>query len=139
MFTYLPPNLEIALQRPTFMIFQTAALSAGTNDVILITIPTNEVWELMGGSGSIVTGGPGETAALSINQPLASFDNQVLIGPTTTMVLNAQRRLLDEVGIIVPPGAEIRLHVEAAVLNDTIAVRLLAYKFPRAFLGRASG
>ena len=136
-----PSQLEYTFQRSPFLIFQTAALAAGTNDVIMFTVPTNEIWELHSASGSIVSGGATATASISSNLTAASFDNQVLLGPQVLMVLNLQRELYGGHGPggILPPGSEVRVHIESAVLNDVLAFRLLAYRFPRGYFAKPIG
>lgn len=137
-----PAGLEYAFQRPMFLIFQTAALAAGVNDVIMFTVPTNEIWELHAASGSTVIGAvSGGTASISANILGQSFDAQVLLGPQTLLILNAQRDLFagHAAGTILPPGCEFRIHVEAAVLNDVYAFRFLVYKYPRGFFAKPVG
>ena len=133
-FSYGARELEYGLQRPSFFNASTAALGAGDSDNTVLNIPFDEIWELHSAgmflsTGAVVT----QTGKLFVNQVNGIA---VPIGPLITL-LGLQQECLSRI-IIAPPGSQLLVQVVNAVATNVVTVRMLAYKFPRTFFGRAS-
>jgi hypothetical protein len=128
----VPGNLEYGLQRPTFFNGVTAALAVGTSDTVLFSIPLNEIWEVHAAGIFLSTGAvAAQLGSLFVGQPSGVA---VPLGAIITLQ-TTQRQCVDRV-MTLPPGGDIVVQVLAAGLNDVVTVRMLAYKFPRAYFGR---
>ena len=127
---YGPSQLEYGLQRPFFHGASTAALAAGTNTILLVSIPLDEIWELQAAGLFQSTGGiAAATATLFAQQPSGVA---VPLGPSVTLAAT-QRSCMDK-KILLGPGTEIVVQILVAAIGDVVTLRMLAYKFPRYFL-----